>query len=80
MITDRLKVAVLSAAHRHAVGYCRHLQRRGDVEVVLTDPDATSGPEGPRGRDLADELGIDTPTAMPTPWPGVRSRPWSAPR
>lgn len=34
-----LRVAVLSAAHVHAASYVRLLEARGDVEVVLADPD-----------------------------------------
>ncbi|GAA2107899.1 Gfo/Idh/MocA family oxidoreductase [Microlunatus panaciterrae] len=56
----QLKVAVLSAAHGHAVGYLRNLHQRDDVEVVLADPDApVDGGAGLRGARLASELGID---------------------
>lgn len=51
------RIAVLSAAHGHAAGYCQHLKRAG-AEVVLADPEGASGPCGPRGRELADELGV----------------------
>lgn len=55
----RVKVAVLSFAHGHAVGYLRYLKSRGDVEVIACDPDGTTSPDpGPRGRELADQLGV----------------------
>lgn len=51
------RIAVLSAAHGHAAGYCLHLKRAG-VGVVLADPSGVSGPDGLRGRELADQLGV----------------------
>ncbi len=55
----RLKVAVLSFAHTHAIGYCRLLAGRGDIELVTTDPDGASATDAaPRGRQLAELLGV----------------------
>lgn len=55
----RIKVAVLSFAHGHAVGYLRYLKSRGDVEIIACDPDGQRSPDaGPRGRELADQLGV----------------------
>lgn len=57
--SSKMKVAVLSFAHGHAVGYLRYLKRRDDVELVACDPDGTSSlDEGPRGQELADECGV----------------------
>lgn len=56
----RIKVAVLSFAHGHAVGYLRYLKSRGDVEIIACDPDGQRSPDaGPRGRELADQLGVN---------------------
>lgn len=60
-MTDRrtIKVAVLSFAHTHAIGYCRLLAARDDIELVTTDPDGASAPDaGPRGAELAALLGV----------------------
>jgi 1,5-anhydro-D-fructose reductase (1,5-anhydro-D-mannitol-forming) len=60
-VTDRpkLKVAVLSFAHPHAIGYCKRLAARGDIDLVATDPDgATAGDPAPRGAELAEQLGV----------------------
>jgi 1,5-anhydro-D-fructose reductase (1,5-anhydro-D-mannitol-forming) len=60
-MTDRrtIKVAVLSFAHTHAIGYCRLLADRDDIELVTTDPDGASAPDaGPRGAELAALLGV----------------------
>src|ERR1035437_8142173 len=55
----RVKVAVLSFAHGHAVGYVRYLKSRGDVEVIACDPDGVRSPDvGPRGLELASQLGV----------------------
>lgn len=55
----RVKVAVLSFAHGHAVGYLQYLKSRGDVELIACDPDGSLSPDvGPRGRELADQLGV----------------------
>jgi len=55
----RIKVAVLSFAHGHAVGYVRYLKSRGDVEVIACDPDGVRSPDaGPRGLELASQLGV----------------------
>lgn len=54
-----LKVAVLSFAHTHAIGYCRALSRRADIELVVTDPDGASAPDAAlRGSALAEQLGV----------------------
>ena len=56
----RIKVAVLSFAHGHAVGYLRYLKSRGDVEIIACDPDGQRSPDaGPRGRELANQLGVN---------------------
>lgn len=54
-----LRVAVLSFAHTHAIGYCRALAGRADIDLVVTDPDGASAPDdAPRGAALADSLGV----------------------
>jgi predicted dehydrogenase len=54
-----LKVAVLSFAHPHAVGYCRALAARGDVELVASDPGGSEAPDAAlRGPELAATLGV----------------------
>lgn len=54
-----LKVAVLSFAHTHAIGYCRALAGRADIDLVVTDPDGASAPDdAPRGAALAESLGV----------------------
>ncbi|WP_223690148.1 Gfo/Idh/MocA family protein [Leifsonia poae] len=61
LVTERpkTKIAVLSFAHPHAIGYCRLLAARDDVELLTTDPDgATAGDAAPRGADLAGMLGV----------------------
>lgn len=46
----KLKVAVLSFAHPHAISYCRLLAARDDVEIIVADPDGVAAPDdGPRG-------------------------------
>jgi 1,5-anhydro-D-fructose reductase (1,5-anhydro-D-mannitol-forming) len=58
-VSARTKVACLSFAHGHATGYVRYLLSRLDVEVIACDPDgATSGDTGPRGLELANQLGV----------------------
>ncbi len=52
-----LKVAVLSFAHGHAVGYLRYLAGLPGIEVAASDPDGETG-EPNRGKALADELGV----------------------
>jgi predicted dehydrogenase len=55
----QLKVAVLSFAHTHAVTYARLLSARDDVDLVMSDPLGAEAPDdGPRGRELADQLGV----------------------
>jgi len=50
----RIKVAVLSFAHGHALGYLRYLQARADVDVIACDPGGDQAPDAePRGRDAA---------------------------
>ena len=59
MDSARTKVAVLSFAHGHAVGYLRYLKSRGDVELMACDPDGSQSPDaGPRGLELATQLGV----------------------
>jgi 1,5-anhydro-D-fructose reductase (1,5-anhydro-D-mannitol-forming) len=53
-----VKVGLLSFAHVHATAYARILQDRADVELLTTDPGPHPGGEGPRGRDLAQALGV----------------------
>lgn len=54
-----LKVAVLSFAHTHAIGYCRALAGRADIELVVTDPEGALAPDdAPRGAALAQSLGV----------------------
>lgn len=58
-----LKVAVLSFAHTHAVGYLTALAAMPDVEVRGADPDGVSTGDSVaelRGRDLAAALGVDS--------------------
>ncbi|WP_431280269.1 Gfo/Idh/MocA family protein [Leifsonia poae] len=60
-MTDRprLRVAVLSFAHTHAIGYCRLLADRDDIELITTDPDGADAPDdAPRGAELAAILGV----------------------
>ncbi len=57
-MSDRLKVAVLSFAHGHALGYLRYLVGRDDVDVVATDPDGSMATDpGPRGAEAARQIG-----------------------
>lgn len=60
LFDDRpLKVAVLSFAHAHAIGYCKLLADRGDIELVVADPDGTGAPDDAlRGAELANLLGV----------------------
>lgn len=54
-----LRVAVLSFAHTHAIGYCEALNGRPDIELIATDPEGASAPDAAlRGADLAAELGV----------------------
>jgi predicted dehydrogenase len=55
----KLRVALLSFAHPHSIGYCRLLAARDDIELVATDPDgATAGDSATRGAELAAQLGV----------------------
>ena len=55
----KLRIAILSFAHTHAVGYIRHLAGVADVELVTSDPDGHLAPDtGLRGADLAQQLGV----------------------
>ncbi|WP_323743088.1 Gfo/Idh/MocA family oxidoreductase [Curtobacterium sp. VKM Ac-2887] len=57
-----LKIAVMSFAHTHAIGYLTALAAMPGVEVRGADPGGVSTGETVvelRGRDLADELGVD---------------------
>jgi 1,5-anhydro-D-fructose reductase (1,5-anhydro-D-mannitol-forming) len=56
-MTDRVKVAVLSFAHGHAIGYLRYLAGLPGVAVAASDPDAQSG-ETNRGLSVASQLGV----------------------
>lgn len=54
-----MKVAVLSFAHGHAVGYLRYLKSRDDVELVASDPEGLQATDaGLRGPELAAECGV----------------------
>ncbi len=58
-MTTPLKIAVLSFAHPHAIGYCRLLAGRADVDLIVTDPDGASAPDAAlRGEALAASLGV----------------------
>ncbi len=55
-----MKIAMMSFAHLHAVSYIHSLKRRGDVEVIASDPDHDQRPAGEvGGPTLAAELGIE---------------------
>ncbi|GAB2453481.1 Gfo/Idh/MocA family protein [Xylanimonas ulmi] len=55
-----LKVAVLSFAHPHAEAYADLLTAWPGVQVLAADPDgSTESGGGPRGRELAQTLGVD---------------------
>ncbi|MFI5527089.1 Gfo/Idh/MocA family protein [Kitasatospora sp. NPDC051853] len=56
-----MKVGLLSFAHTHALSYATLLRDMGDIELLTTDPDADGQPARPghpRGRELADQLGV----------------------
>jgi len=58
-MSARLKVAVLSFAHTHALSYVHALLAMDDVELIATDPDGATAPDdAPRGAALAAELGV----------------------
>lgn len=58
-MTRRLKVAVLSFAHTHALSYVHALQQDPDIELIATDPDGATAPDdAPRGANLAAQLGV----------------------
>lgn len=58
-VTRPLKIAVLSFAHTHAIGYCRLLAGRDDVDLIVTDPDGAAAPDAAlRGEALAASLGV----------------------
>ncbi len=59
MTSAKLKVAVLSFAHGHALGYLRYLAGRSDIDLVACDPDGagTSQP-ATRGPGPAAALGV----------------------
>lgn len=53
-----MRIGIMSFAHLHAVSYVTALQQRG-VEVLATDPEHASRPEGEiGGSSLAAELGV----------------------
>src|SRR5690606_32164342 len=55
-----MKIAMMSFAHLHAVSYIRALKQLDGVEVIASDPDHSSRPEGEiGGPSLAAELGVD---------------------
>jgi 1,5-anhydro-D-fructose reductase (1,5-anhydro-D-mannitol-forming) len=55
-----MKIAVMSFAHTHALGYVRLLQGMPDVELRASDPDSGDRPTGESGGpSLAAELGVD---------------------
>lgn len=54
-----MKVALMSFAHTHALGYARLLAAMPDVELLTSDPDAATRPAGESGgATLAAELGV----------------------
>ncbi|MFK4791626.1 Gfo/Idh/MocA family protein [Microbacterium sp. ZW T5_56] len=58
-MTRRLKVAVLSFAHTHALSYVHALLQDPDIELIATDPDGAAAPDdAPRGAELAAQLGV----------------------
>ncbi|MGJ4843226.1 Gfo/Idh/MocA family protein [Leifsonia sp. Le1] len=58
-VTRPLKIAVLSFAHPHAIGYCRLLAGRDDIELIATDPDGAAAPDAAlRGEALAASIGV----------------------
>jgi predicted dehydrogenase len=57
----KLKVAILSFAHTHALAYSRLLADREDVDLVASDPDGSephNADVAPRGAALAADLGV----------------------
>lgn len=55
-----MKVALMSFAHTHALGYARLLATMPDVELLAADPDVATRPAGESGgATLAAELGVD---------------------
>ncbi|GAB3576558.1 Gfo/Idh/MocA family oxidoreductase [Leifsonia lichenia] len=58
-VTSKLKIAVLSFAHPHAIGYCRLLAGRDDIDVIVTDPEGAGAPDAAlRGEALAASIGV----------------------
>ncbi|KRC50715.1 dehydrogenase [Leifsonia sp. Root227] len=58
-VTSTLKIAVLSFAHPHAIGYCRLLAGRDDIDLIVTDPDGATAPDAAlRGEALAASIGV----------------------
>ncbi|SDT20814.1 Gfo/Idh/MocA family protein [Microlunatus soli] len=58
-MTTPLKIAVLSFAHLHAMSYLQALSARSDIELVATDPDHATRPEGESGGpELAQQMGV----------------------
>lgn len=54
-----MKVGLLSFAHVHATGYATLLRGMPGVELLTSDPDASSAPAGEvRGAALAEQLGV----------------------
>lgn len=54
-----MKIGICSFAHVHAIYYAMELLRRGDIEIVATDPDTQFyGPGELRGRALAEQIGV----------------------
>jgi predicted dehydrogenase len=55
-----MKVALMSFAHTHALGYAHLLAAMPDVELLTSDPDSATRPAGESGgAALAAELGVD---------------------
>lgn len=59
-----LRIAIASFAHVHAAGYASLLASMPDVELLCADPGgqeqvAAGASAGPRGADLAEQLGVD---------------------
>lgn len=53
-----LRIALASFAHVHAAGYASLLASMPGVELLCADPGGVSVPGQPRGRELADQLGV----------------------
>lgn len=57
---NRVRIAVLSFAHTHAISYMGALQRMPGVELLASDPQGRHAPDlAPRGAQLAEQLGVE---------------------